>query len=413
MFKKGHFDDRILFLMFAETYLLPFWHIGPIPFKFSFLYIAVSLLSKFRKNSFVLPIVGIICLLWMGKIFAYFLFGETEFSQTIYITMNYSLIILGFLYAIKIKPVKNLNWLLTLSILFSLINLFVFVMGPGMPRLLSFYGLTERLEDGLFLVRNPGVFTNPNGSALAGNVILIFWIVARKFDLISYRKGIADILVFLFIGLALVSFQSRGGFLAYGVTLLYFVARELSIKSIVYLTMAMIFMISLLINILPKIFPEQIDVFEQGINKVLTINKEINDEIDKDEKADGSRIYKVKAALENFVYSPIFGVGADRTTGTTLNRVYYHNDWSEILVSTGIVGFFLLLYVFIRILKLNAALAIPFIFGGMTNSFIVTVQIVMFYFLFIGLIVKVREEKLRHKPVDDSNPLFNTGATAV
>ena len=389
--KNANLDSTILFLIFAETFLLPFWHIGPIPFKFSFFYIVFSLIKGFPKSNFILPFVGIISLLWIGKIFAFVFYGESAFNETLYATMNYGLIILGFLYALKIKAVKDLNWLLSLSVLFSIVNLVVFVIGPSSPRILIFYGLMDRLEEGLFLVRNPGVFTNPNGSALAGNCLLIFWVVARRFNMITYKKGIADIIVFVFIALALLSFQSRGGFLAFGATLLYYAIRELSVKNVIYISGIMILLVIALISIVPKIFAEQIQVFEIGINKVLQINEEINSEIGKDETSDGSRIYKVKAALENVPYSPVFGVGSDRTSGTVLNNIWYHNDWLEVLVSTGILGFLLLLIIFVRVFKLNAALAIPFIFGGMTNSFFITVQIVMFYFLFIGLVIKKKE----------------------
>jgi O-antigen ligase len=392
----NNLDSVILFLIFAETFLLPFWHLGPVPFKFSFFYVIFYLIRRgVPKSYFIIPFVGIISLLWIGKIFAFIFYGEKGIYDTFYATMNYGLIILGFLYALKLKPVKNLNWLMPLIVLFSILNLYVFAIGPSSPRILIFYGLMNRLEEGLFLVRNPGVFTNPNSSALAGNCLLIFWVVARKFKIISYKKGIVDTIVFVFIALALLSFQSRGGFLAFGATLLYFAIHELNIKSIFYTFGIMILFLILAIGIVPKIFPDQIQIFEVGINKVLQINAEINGEIGKDNTNDGSRLYKIKAAFENVPYSPIFGVGSDRTSGIVLNNVWYHNDWLEMLVSTGILGFFLLLLIFIRVYKLNAALAIPFIFGGMTNSFIVTVQIVMFYFLFIGLIIKKTQYEKR------------------
>ena len=302
--------------------------------------------------------------------------------------MNYSLIVLGFLYAQKNNSNINFNWLFFLILLNSIVNLFVFALGPTSPRLLIFYGLTDRLEEGLFLVRNPGIFTNPNSSALATNCLLIFWVVARKFKLITYKKGIVDILVFVFNVIVLLSFQSRGGFLAFGATAIYYGIHEVSIKNGILIFGVMFLSFILLFSIIPKIFPEQIQVFEVAVNKVVQINNEISGELDKDRSSDGSRLYKIVAAFKNVPYSPIFGVGSDRTTGTILNNVWYHNDWLEILVSTGFLGLILLSNIFLRVFKLNPALAIPFIFGGMTNSFIVTVQIVMCYFIFIGLLIK-------------------------
>jgi hypothetical protein len=381
-------NSLILFLIFAETFLLPFWHIGPIPFKFSFFFIIFSLRGGIPKTKFIQPFIGIIFLLWMGKFFSYIVYGETEVYQTFYATMNYSLIVLGFLYAQKNNSNINFNWLFFLILLNSIVNLIVFALGPTSPRLLIFYGLTDRLEEGLFLVRNPGIFTNPNSSALAANCLLIFWVVARKFKLITYKKGIVDILVFVFNVIVLLSFQSRGGFLAFGATAIYYGIREVSIKNGILIFGVIFLSFILLFSIIPKIFPEQIQVFEVAVNKVVQFNEEISGELDKDRGSDGSRVYKIVAAFKNVPYSPIFGVGSDRTTGTILNNVWYHNDWLEILVSTGFLGLILLSNIFLRVFKLNPALAIPFIFGGMTNSFIVTVQIVMCYFIFIGLLIK-------------------------
>ena len=72
---------------------------------------------------------------------------------------------------------------------------------------------------------------------------------------------------------------------------------------------------------------------------------------------------------ENFYKSPIFGVGSDRKANMGLNTIAYHNDFSELLVSTGIIGLVLFLIIISSVSKVSIAFIIPFLFPGFTNSF--------------------------------------------
>ena len=127
-----------------------------------------------------------------------------------------------------------------------------------------------------------------------------------------------------------------------------------------------------------------------GIEQILNFDEAIEKEINKDSGEDGNRIVKIQNAINNFVYSPLFGVGSDRSNGKILNRTAYHNDWSEILVSTGFLGFLLYFIVAYRVYKLSVVLLVPFAFPGLTNAFIFSMQIAAFYFLFVGIIYKTQ-----------------------
>ena len=131
---------------------------------------------------------------------------------------------------------------------------------------------------------------------------------------------------------------------------------------------------------------------EFGIDKIVNFDKALESEINLDYSKNGSRIFKVNAAFENFSISPLFGVGSDRSTGDILNRVAYHNDWSEVLVGTGLIGFLFYLLMVYRIFKLEYIFTLPFLIPGLTNAFIFTFQIAAFYFLFVGLILNLKKQ---------------------
>ena len=393
MFKLFKSNNGLLALMFFEVCLLPLWHLGPIPFKFSFFAIIYSFRKKIPKSSFILPFLALIILIWLGKFYSYLFLGEYEFQETIRTTINFLLIIAVFLYSIKIKIPDNLNWLALLAIAYSFINICVFILAPKYPSIMSFYNLETRLEEGLFLYRNPGTLTNPNGSAMLANLILLFWVVANKNNLITLKSKVWDIIVFMSVGIAIISFVSKSGILAYLILCGFYFKQYFSIRNLFKAIFPLIIVAFLISNFIIQLSENELHVLELGIDKIVNIDDAIESEINIDQSQDGSRIYKIKAAIENFTLSPIFGVGSDRSTGSMLNTVWYHNDFSEILVSTGLFGFLFYLLMIYRIFRLEYILILPFFLPGLTNAFISTFQIAAFYFLFVGLILKLKNIK--------------------
>jgi len=216
----------------------------------------------------------------------------------------------------------------------------------------------------------------------------LFWVVSKKNDLITLKSPFWNLIVFVSIGLAMISFVSKSGFIAYFILCLYYVINNFSIRNLFYSSFAIIIAMFFVLNFTKKLNPQELIVFEQGIDKILNMDDAIASELNKNNSFDGSRIFKIKAALDDFIFSPLFGNGSDRFTGSKLSETAYHNDWSEILVSTGILGILAFIIVVYRVSKLNYILILPFFIPGMTNAFMFTMQIVAFYFLFVGLIYK-------------------------
>ena len=239
------------------------------------------------------------------------------------------------------------------------------------------------MEEGLFLIRNPGINTNPNGSALQGNLLLLFYVVAKRNNLITLSSKLWDVIVFVSLAVAMISFQSRSGIIAYVIITSWYFIKTLSIKTVLQYIILIFFTGLLSVNSVRAFMPKQLDVFKNSLSLLYTFGDNIEAEI-----ISGPRIPKIYAMFDNFKLSPIVGVGSDRTSGRKLNRVWYHNDFSEVLVSTGIFGLILYILVFFWVKKVDFILITPFLFPGLTNSFLFTMQIVGFFFLFTGIIYK-------------------------
>ena len=386
MLKIFRTENKLLAFMFFEIFLLPMWSIGPVPFKFSFLIIIFSLIRKIPKSNLVVPFLLIISLLWIGKFYSYLFLDEIQFTETFKSTVNFSLIIAALLYSKNIKKTGNFNWLVLLALSFVIINISILIIGPSVPSLISFYSLDARLEEGLFLYRNPGIGTNPNVSALMGNLILLFWVVSNKFNLVTLKSKFWNIIVFISIGISMLSFVSKSGFLAYFLICLYYFIHKISLRNLFYSFGLLLISLFITINFSNKLDKEDVVVLSYGIEQILNFDEAIEIEANKDSGTSANRIVKIEYAINNFLYSPLFGVGSDRSNRGVLNDVQYHNDFSTILVSVGFLGLLLYLIVIYKVYKLSYILLVPFIFPGMTNSFIFTMQFAAFYFLFVGII---------------------------
>tara|TARA_B100000965_G_C19562562_1_gene745237 strand:+ start:76 stop:1281 length:1206 start_codon:yes stop_codon:yes gene_type:complete len=388
-------NNTLLALMFFEVLLLPMWNIGPIPFKFSFLIILYSLFKGIPKNTLTNLFLVLIVLLWVGKFYSYVFLNEIDFSLTIRSTINYLLIISAISYSKKIKKIDNLNWIALLAISFSVINIVILIFGPLSPSIISFYKLDFRLEEGLFFVRNPGIMGNPNASALIGNLILLFWIVSNKFNLITLKSGFWNWVVILSIGLANLSFVSRSGFLAYFLLITWYFFQNFEIKKVLNVFLSFVISGFLFVYVINKVDPEKIEVLSYGVETIINFQDQISDEIIRDRgQGDSNRLDKISLAFDNFFISPIFGVGSDRSTGNILNRTLYHNDWSEILVSTGFLGIIIYFFISYKLMKIYPLFILPLLIPGLTNSFLFQMQITAFYFFFIELIYNINKSSM-------------------
>jgi hypothetical protein len=378
-------------------------HLGGIPFKLSFLYLLGWVLINRPSVKLVLPLVGLIFALWLGKIYSFWRYDLFHFEETIFMTVNYGVILVGYTFGLRSR-LKDVNWLFGIILLFVTINMLIMLFWQSSTFLINFYNLHVRLEEGLFAYRNPGIFSNPNVSALASNLLILFWVLARQRGLITLRGSMYDAVVLLLGLITVISFGSKSGFSAYfiilGSYLLFFLrfnARQ-TILSIIVLS-------GLLLIINKTIMKSDIGSYSSGVSTLFTFDKKIQSELYKDHSVDGSRVYKLIHGFKMWLKAPILGLGGDRKGGSnTIQHLQYHNDWTEVLVSSGLVGFIMLILLVYQTSKQSLLFIVPFIFPGLTNSFFFTAQIAMAYFLFVGIITSHKNHSQEVIPVNNNLP---------
>jgi hypothetical protein len=359
-------------------------HLGGMPFKLSFLYILVWFLINRPSAKLILPLGGLIIALWLGKIFSFWRHDLIQFKETLFLTVNYGVILVGYAFGLRSR-LRDMNWLFGVIVVFVSINLLIMLFWQSSTFLISFYSLEVRLEQGLFAFRNPGIFSNPNVSALASNLLMLFWVLARQKGLITLKGILYDVIALLLGLIAIISFGSKSGFSAYLIILVTYITLFLRFNAFRTI-FSVIISITLLIVINKSIVKSDIGSYATGIDTFFSLDEKIQSEFGKDHSVDGSRMFKLKHGLKTWQYAPIFGLGADRSGTKLIRHIQYHNDWTEVLVSSGIVGIIMLIIIVYQISKVSLLLLVPFIFPGITNSFFFTAQIAMSYFIFVGII---------------------------
>jgi hypothetical protein len=375
----------VLPIIFFDVFLIPMNHIFGIPLKISFIFLIVYFLRHRPYSTFINPLVGMLIFLWVGKIWSYYFYDIQDFNRTIFASVNYAVIVLGLLYGLRSKP-TNINWLLILILAYFCINIIILLSWRTNTFLINFYDLHSRVEENLFEVRNPGVFINPNISALGANLLILYWLIGRKFKLVTLNGHYYDAIVLLSTFLLLLTYGSKSGFSAYFLLLAYYFIAVINLKPIKVLTFSTI--VVLLFIGSNRLLTSNVSFgsYSVGLNTLTNITEKYEIELDRDHSRDGSRIFKIIHGVNTWLKSPLWGLGSDRDGGKDLKQIQYHNDLIEILVSCGLVGVLLYGLLAFRISKISLALLIPFIFPGLTNSFLFSAQIAMSYFIFVGLI---------------------------
>jgi len=190
------------------------------------------------------------------------------------------------------------------------------------------------------VIRAAGAVGNPNGLAMVGNfaaamlLVLTLSVTDAKKRLLSLCGLATCVVTIIFTG-------SRGGLLTIIITFTYQLIKKRK-KLIPYLLAASVLVVALIL------IPEQYKTRqERWFGALFTGETE--------EALGGSRGYIYRSALDIFKSSPLIGIGP-RTFGTIYRAEYaaeargpaehvkaVHSGILEVLVSTGVVGFFFFL----------------------------------------------------------------------
>ena len=399
-------------LFIVDQLLLPMFHLGAIPIKISYILFAIwlgnILFSTKKLDKEFCNIAGIflsiIFFSLLGELFVYFRypqndFAETGWSITIYLLMVFSF---GLSTSVFSFNFKWLYWVLFASIILNFIIIF---FSSRISYVAEFYysqnaadnlGLSD-VSDIVNMLRPRGLFGNPNTSMLQVNVAYLFIVIfIRKKLLPRPRIPLTILLIILPISLAIV-LGSRSELL---VTVLYSLVLSYSIygkKGFFLFGFIGIQFLAILIWVSSVISSQsgfaQADMIKSAFERFTKTNEEFLT-TEEDDHGLKRPLILWNTAKARIAQSPIFGSGYNAVLGLDTfpydySPRYYHNDWLRVIVSSGFFGFFLLLF-FIRkyVLKYDVLLITPFILPALTNTFLLSIPSIMFYFFMIGILYK-------------------------
>ena len=414
-FQIQNFFNFSLFglVLVIDQLLVPMLHFKGAPFKVSYFLTGIwfiIFLFKTKTNiildrdfkAFALMMSGIIFCGALGELYFSLFWTVDDFEPFFRSFLIYVLIIFSFglgLSAVNFKIV----WLVYVLFSSVFMNLTFIIFKQNTPGLLAnfyydsavinnfvIYGVTSA-GDILNFHRPRGIFANPNASALMVNILSLFIYIALKKRVYLVHYTIVHFLIIILPIIISLLLASRGEFLVSVV--LGFLHFWSALKSTPRAGIKLFFMFLLGLSLLLLIMKNDFGRFQHNIDRALSVSNTIEQStaVENDKKAlDGLMrpFLTLDKAYERFKVSPIFGSGFSRVSGHEyfdIGTDYFHNDWFRIIVSTGLIGFGLMLWILKRfVLFLTWPVFIPFLLPGMVNTFFLNIPVVIFFFFMVG-----------------------------
>ena len=410
IFSSKGFGPFLGLIFIIDTLLFPMFHIGGVSIKPSYIILIIWILFIFfcKKRvdlSFLnisIPFLIIIICALFGEIIMDFRFSHMLHSETLWSISIYLLALLSYGFSKDIQNF-NFNWLWLILLLAISLNLFLIFFSSTFPFLGNFYynqnaaldlGF-DNVDEVLNLLRPRGIFGNPNISMLQVNVIYLFAIVCVKLNLCKPPKGIILFLCMIMPIILATILGSRSELLVSCFYSIYLSWHLWGTKSIIYVLIigfVLITLIYILSSVLEKNTRfEKSDMVAYAISRLTKTNENFTTTQDPTQGVKRPLIM-FEYAKGRFLYSPIVGTGFNLVENNfpfNESPRYFHNDWFRIIATSGIIGFVSIIWFLYKFsFKLNPLLLTPFILPGLSNTFLLSIPSLMFYFFMLGVLHK-------------------------
>jgi O-antigen ligase len=297
----------------------------------------------------------------------------------------------------------NFNWLWLILFLAIFLNFLLIFFSNIFPFIPSFYysenaasdlGVDD-VDEIVNMLRPRGIFGNPNTSMLQVNIIYLFVIVGVKAKFCKPPKGVK---IFFFIVAPIILailLGSRSELLVscfYSIYLCWTLWGKKSLIFIGLIGFVLIVSIFILSSFLEKNTGiEKSDMLTYAISRITKTSDEF---LNTEDESQGFKrpLVKFEHVKNRFLFSPLVGTGFNQVGDTYPfheSPRYLHNDWFRIIATSGIIGFMSLLWFLYKFsYRFNPILLTPFILPGLTNTFLLSIPTIMFYFFMLGILHK-------------------------
>lgn len=428
--KKRHLYFPITFSFFGlilviDQLLLPMFHFSGLPFKVSYFLCALWFIGYLTNSSFdnyqnsefksffstiiIIMVAGI-----LGEIYISGFWNTGGSEPFIRSMLIYVLTIFAFGLGLQNRNF-NASWLIPVFYTALVLNFLFIIFKFQLPTwLIDFYysekyieafegiGLSDQRSI-LELARPRGLFPNPNGSAFLVNIISLFIFLSYR-NKVTKTPNLWPMVIIIFGPIILSTLlASRGEFIVSIVLAFLHIFRSYEKNnssfyklsaSVVFIPLASIFFIFQNINL---------EDFQTNIDRVFSVLEVLSnqDSTSSDDQALSGvarPLLQMIPAYERFIVSPIVGSGFAVVPSHEYFKEgtdFFHNDWFRLIVSSGLIGFFAMIYIVFRfVIPLGWPAFIPFLLPGLVNTFLLNIPAVMFFFFMIGFLrVKIKDNE--------------------
>lgn len=397
------------------------FHLAGMPVKISYILIVIwlgdvlFLKKKINKTFFTIScffIVIIACSL-VGEIYVYLKFPESQFSETLWSIAIYLFMI--FSYGFGTSNISfNYKWLYWIFFTAIIMNFGIIFLSGQLPFFADFYYSNNAAQDlGVAdvseivnMLRPRGIFGNPNTSMLQVNIIYLFIVVSVKKKLLQRPTLLLTAMLIMMPMALAVVLGSRSELLITITYSLVLTFHQYKLKGLFIFSFIGVVFLSITFFVSSIISSRsgfaQADMLKFAFERFTKANEKILAEDDEDNSFKRPLILW-NTAKYRIISSPLVGSGFNAVESADAfpfdySPRYYHNDWLRIIVTSGLIGFLSIL-IFIRnyVLPYGSILIAPFIFPALTNTFMLSIPSIMFYFFMLAVLHKNEKKGFKVK----------------
>lgn len=418
----------------VDQLLLPMFHIGTMPFKIAYVLLGMWAFDRFLNprsgaldqadrrdvRRFATAMMGIIACVLLGEMVLGLAHPVTSYAETVRTLTFYVLWICAFGLGASTGKfnLKTLYWIFSISVA---LNLAFILLRSSLPAaLINFYYSdadvvtftaygVQSARDIIDLIRPRGLFLNPNASMLMVNIIVVMIYVSIRNRLLATPSTIVAVGIIVLPLLLATLLVSRSEFIVSAILALAntrVMFRGMSgHRRVRLLVVATAVSVAVIVKLMAVANDTNLFNNLERITTILAIADRTNDGTAEGRQEGVARpLLMLPIAFDRFSLSPLFGSGYSSSTKYPFDfeTRYFHNDWFSVAVSSGLIGVLIMLWILrTYCLPLGLMSVIPFVLPGLTNTFILNIPAMIFYWFMIGVLRK----KIRSRSPVVSSPL--------
>ena len=383
----------LLPLIILDLAFLPMLHLYGIPLKPSYIVIALLFVVTILyhpqsirglNREILLGFFLLIGLTIAGVLVVVLFYGASEYSLSLRNIIIYALAPMAFVVGTR-DTTRRHNYIIVFILAYAGLSLVFSIYYQQLGWLVAFYGLQDLVGSGVYAIRSQGLFGNANISALFMTMLYLFFIAGVRHGFV--KAGIPTLIVVVAsVFGTIVILGSRNQFIAVSLlTALLALPMLASRRRRIAAISVAVVVVSLIV------FSAQLGRVAGsyvGYDPSAALRHTFGSISDSSDRTNSflRPVRGLEPALVRWSASPLVGTGFDSADVEHFGSTAYHNDWLVVLVSSGLLGFFILAFIAYRLTRLDLILLIPFLLPGLTNSFLFAPSHLLLYLLLAGMV---------------------------